>query len=419
MSNYKAVIGLEMHCEMLSNAKVFSRAKNEYSDIPNINVRELDMGFPGTLPVLNKEVVKKSILAALVLNCEIPEYMYFDRKNYYYPDLPKGYQITQTHSPVGINGSIKINCGDYEKEVLIHDIHLEEDSASMDHFSDVSLINYNRSGVPLLELVTEPCLSNADEAIAFLEEIRRIYQYTNISLADTKKGQIRCDVNVSIMDFDATELGTKVEVKNVNSFSNVYDTINKNNDKYQMYYYLDHHWTTYAAYYAYLEYAKNNDIQPLDITDFDVELVTKDFNGTLYSKTNDYSRNSDSIYVFNRKNNLKVEYVYEDKVTDTMYEYSYLDKKDKYSLFLDNNHPLIIITNNDIITNKEIIVIKDSYANSLIPFLVNHFKKVHVIDPRYYNLSITSYLKENPNIKDGLIIYNANGLDDSSILGLE
>ena len=226
MSNYKAVIGLEMHCEMLSNAKVFSRAKNEYSDIPNINVRELDMGFPGTLPVLNKEVVKKSILAALVLNCEIPEYMYFDRKNYYYPDLPKGYQITQTHNPVGINGSIKINCGDYEKEVLIHDIHLEEDSASMDHFSDVSLINYNRSGVPLLELVTEPCLSNADEAIAFLEEIRRIYQYTNISLADTKKGQIRCDVNVSIMDFDATELGTKVEVKNVNSFSNVYDTIN-------------------------------------------------------------------------------------------------------------------------------------------------------------------------------------------------
>ena len=226
MSNYKAVIGLEMHCEMLSNAKVFSRAKNEYSDIPNINVRELDMGFPGTLPVLNKEVVKKSILAALVLNCEIPEYIYFDRKNYYYPDLPKGYQITQTHNPVGINGSIKINCGDYEKEVLIHDIHLEEDSASMDHFSDVSLINYNRSGVPLLELVTEPCLSNADEAVAFLEEIRRIYQYTNISLADTKKGQIRCDVNVSIMDFDATELGTKVEVKNVNSFSNVYDTIN-------------------------------------------------------------------------------------------------------------------------------------------------------------------------------------------------
>ena len=226
MSNYKAVIGLEMHCEMLSNAKVFSRAKNEYSDIPNINVRELDMGFPGTLPVLNKEVVKKSILAALVLNCEIPEYMYFDRKNYYYPDLPKGYQITQTHNPVGINGLIKINCGDYEKEVLIHDIHLEEDSASMDHFSDVSLINYNRSGVPLLELVTEPCLSNADEAVAFLEEIRRIYQYTNISLADTKKGQIRCDVNVSIMDFDATELGTKVEVKNVNSFSNVYDTIN-------------------------------------------------------------------------------------------------------------------------------------------------------------------------------------------------
>ena len=226
MSKYKAVIGLEMHCEMKSNTKVFSSARNEFSELANINVRPVDMAFPGTLPVLNKECVRKAILASLILGCKLPEYMYFDRKNYYYPDLPKGYQITQTHNPVGINGSIKINCGDYEKEVLIHDIHLEEDSASMDHFSDVSLINYNRSGVPLLELVTEPCLSNADEAVAFLEEIRRIYQYTNISLADTKKGQIRCDVNVSIMDFDAIELGTKVEVKNVNSFSNVYDTIN-------------------------------------------------------------------------------------------------------------------------------------------------------------------------------------------------
>lgn len=225
MSKYKAVIGLEMHCEMKSNTKVFSSAKNSYSDIANINVNPVDMAFPGILPVLNKECVRKAIMAALILNCKVPEYMYFDRKNYYYPDLPKGYQITQLHDPVGVNGSIKVDCNGVTKEIKIHDIHLEEDAASMEHFSDVSLINYNRAGVPLLELVTEPCIESPEEAVAFLEEMRRIYQYADISEADTKKGQIRCDVNVSIMDKDSNELGTKVEVKNVNSFGNVYETI--------------------------------------------------------------------------------------------------------------------------------------------------------------------------------------------------
>ena len=225
MSKYKAVIGLEMHCEMKSNTKVFSSAKNSYSDIANINVNPVDMAFPGILPVLNKECVRKAIMAALILNCKVPEYMYFDRKNYYYPDLPKGYQITQLHDPVGVNGSIKIDCNGVTKEIKIHDIHLEEDAASMEHFSDVSLINYNRAGVPLLELVTEPCIESPEEAVAFLEEMRRIYQYADISEADTKKGQIRCDVNVSIMYKDSNELGTKVEVKNVNSFGNVYETI--------------------------------------------------------------------------------------------------------------------------------------------------------------------------------------------------
>lgn len=225
MSKYKVVIGLEMHCEMKSNTKVFSSAKNSYSDIANINVNPVDMAFPGILPVLNKECVRKAIMAALILNCKVPEYMYFDRKNYYYPDLPKGYQITQLHDPVGVNGSIKIDCNGVTKKIKIHDIHLEEDAASMEHFSDVSLINYNRAGVPLLELVTEPCIESPEEAVAFLEEMRRIYQYADISEADTKKGQIRCDVNVSIMDKDSNELGTKVEVKNVNSFGNVYETI--------------------------------------------------------------------------------------------------------------------------------------------------------------------------------------------------
>ncbi len=242
MSKYKAVIGLEMHCELTSNAKVFSSARNSYSEIPNINVRPVDMAFPGTLPVLNKECVRKALEMSIALHCKQPEYIYFDRKNYYYPDLPKGYQITQMHDPVGTGGYVMIDCGDYEKKIDIHDIHLEEDAASLDHYYDTSLIDYNRSGVPLLELVTEPCLNSAEEAVAFLEEMRRIYQYCGVSEADSKKGQIRCDVNVSIMNPDDKELGTKVEMKNVNSFSNVYDAINyeikrqselKDNGKYE------------------------------------------------------------------------------------------------------------------------------------------------------------------------------------------
>ena len=130
------------------------------------------------------------------------------------------------HDPIGVNGKVIIDCNGEEKTVLIHDIHLEEDSASLDHYSDATLIDYNRSGVPLLELVTEPCLNSADEAVAFLEEMRRIYQYLDVSDADTKKGQIRCDVNVSIMDEDSTTLGTKVEIKNINSFANVREAIN-------------------------------------------------------------------------------------------------------------------------------------------------------------------------------------------------
>ncbi len=217
--NYIPTIGIEMHCEMKSHTKVFSRARNTYSEEANIHVSPVDIGLPGILPVLNKECVRKAIKAACILNCTIPKYLYFDRKNYYYPDLPKGYQITQSHDPIGQNGKILVPFQDGDFEVLIHDIHLEEDSAQLEHIGRYSYINYNRSGVPLLELVTEPCFHSKEEVIAFLEYIRRVYQYADISLADATKGQIRCDVNISLSKDDT--LGTKVEVKNVNSFANV------------------------------------------------------------------------------------------------------------------------------------------------------------------------------------------------------
>lgn len=223
---YKAVIGLEFHCEMKSNTKVFSNARNSFSKVANENVAPVDMAFPGTLPVVNKTCVKKALMMSMILNCKQPEYMEFDRKNYYYPDLPKGYQLTQFFNPVGVDGKIEIDVNGTKKEVLIHDIHLEEDAASLDHYYNTSTIDYNRAGVPLLELVTEPCLHSADEALAFLEHVKSIYEYTDISECDTKKGQIRADVNVSIMDEDAPEFGTKVEVKNVNSFDAIRKTIN-------------------------------------------------------------------------------------------------------------------------------------------------------------------------------------------------
>ncbi len=222
---YKAVIGLEFHCEMKSNTKVFSNARNSFSKVANENVAPVDMAFPGTLPVVNKTCVKKALMMSMILNCKQPEYMEFDRKNYYYPDLPKGYQLTQFFNPVGVDGKIEVDVNGTKKEVLIHDIHLEEDAASLDHYYNTSTIDYNRAGVPLLELVTEPCLHSADEALAFLEHVKSIYEYTDISECDTKKGQIRADVNVSIMDEDATEFGTKVEVKNVNSFDAIRKTI--------------------------------------------------------------------------------------------------------------------------------------------------------------------------------------------------
>lgn len=234
MTNYKAIIGLEMHCEISeTNTKVFSSAKNTYTDLTNCNIRPVDMAFPGTLPVVNKEAVRKSLMASIILNCQQPEYLYFERKNYYYPDLPKGFQITQETkpAPIGIYGEINYELGDEIKTAKINNIHLEEDSAQMTHEADYSIINYNRAGVPLLELVTEPCFHNADEAVAFLETMRSIYQYAGISEADSKKGQIRCDVNVSIMDDSLDETnpanyGTKVEIKNVNSFSSVREAIN-------------------------------------------------------------------------------------------------------------------------------------------------------------------------------------------------
>lgn len=222
---YRVVIGLEIHCELNTKSKVFSSGENVYSTMRNSNLSVVDLGFPGVLPSLNKEAVIKALTLSCALNCEIPDVMMFDRKNYFYPDLPKGYQITQSHKPFGTNGYLMVNVGEYDKKILIHDIHLEEDTASIDHYSNYSLLDYNRAGMPLVEIVTEPCMNSATEALAFLDTLRRTIVYLGLSEARVDKGQIRCDVNISLMKDTDTEFGTKVEIKNINSFYNVEDAI--------------------------------------------------------------------------------------------------------------------------------------------------------------------------------------------------
>lgn len=222
---YKVVIGLEVHCELQTNSKVFSSSKNTYSSDPNSHVSAVDLGLPGILPVTNEEAVKKALKSAMALNCKTPDEILFDRKNYFYPDLPKGFQITQVTKPMGKNGYLMINVDGTDKKVGIRQLHLEEDTASLDHYGSYSLIDYNRSGIPLIEIVTEPCMNSAEEALAFLEALRSVFLYCEVSEAKSDKGQMRCDVNISLMEENSTKMGTKVEIKNINSFGNVKEAI--------------------------------------------------------------------------------------------------------------------------------------------------------------------------------------------------
>ena len=222
---YKVVIGLEVHCELTTKTKNFSSAPNKFSEYPNEYVATTDLGLPGILPVANKEAVRKALKTAMALHCETPEEVIFDRKNYFYADLPKGYQITQNYKPMGINGYLDIMVDGHVKRVDIHDLHLEEDTASLEHFPKYSLIDYNRSGVPLIEIVTEPCLHSADEAVTFFEELRDLFLFLEVSEAKSNYGQMRCDVNISLMEEGAKKLGTKVEMKNINATASIRQAI--------------------------------------------------------------------------------------------------------------------------------------------------------------------------------------------------
>ena len=219
MSHYVPVIGLEIHAQLLTKTKIFCSCEVDFGGEQNTRCCPVCTGLPGTLPVLNKQVVKFGVKAALALNCGVGQYTKIDRKNYFYPDLPKAYQISQFDLPVVQEGKIKIETEAGEKYVRIHHAHIEEDAGKLihDNIENASLADYNRCGVPLLEIVSEPDMSSAEEARAYIEKIAGLLQYAGVSLCRMEEGSLRADVNVSLKRPEATNLGTKVEIKNLNS----------------------------------------------------------------------------------------------------------------------------------------------------------------------------------------------------------
>ena len=217
---YETVIGLEVHVELATKTKIFCSCSTEFGGAPNTHTCPVCTGMPGALPVLNKQVVEYALAVGLAANCKINQYCKFDRKNYFYPDNPQNYQISQLYLPVCHDGGIEIETAAGKKVIGIHEIHMEEDAGKLihDEWEDCSLVDYNRSGVPLIEIVSEPDMRNADEVIAYLEKLRLIIQYLGASDCKLQEGSMRADVNLSVREVGAAEFGTRTEMKNLNSF---------------------------------------------------------------------------------------------------------------------------------------------------------------------------------------------------------
>ena len=218
---YETVIGLEVHVELATKTKIFCGCSTAFGGAPNSHTCPVCTGMPGSLPVLNKQVLQYAIAVGLATNCDITRNGKFDRKNYFYPDNPQNYQISQLYLPICRNGYVEIETEDGgKKKVGIHEIHMEEDAGKLihDEWEDATLVDYNRSGVPLIEIVSEPDMRSADEVIAYLEKLRLLIQYLGASDCKLQEGSMRADVNLSVREVGASEFGTRTEMKNLNSF---------------------------------------------------------------------------------------------------------------------------------------------------------------------------------------------------------
>lgn len=219
--NFETIVGIEIHVEMKTKSKMFSLAPISFGLKPNTEVVAFDMAFPGTMPRVNKEAVKNAIRVSNALHMSIDQEIWFDRKNYFYSDLPKGFQITQQARPIGSEGYLIINVNGKDKKIGIERLHMEEDTCMQHHFSDYTLLDYNRAGIPLIEIVSKPEIRSGEEARKYVEKIREIVTFSNVSDGKMEEGSLRCDVNVSIRPYGSDKFGTKVEIKNLNSIANV------------------------------------------------------------------------------------------------------------------------------------------------------------------------------------------------------
>ena len=221
MNKYIPTIGIEVHVELKTNTKIFSSSVNGFGASANSLTNVVDLGYPGTLPVINKEVINLAIKAATLLNCKIRRKMHFDRKNYFYPDNPKNYQITQNDTPIGYDGYVEIETENGPKKIYIEEMHIEEDTCKSTHRKDKTLLDFNRAGVPLIEIVTKPCIDTPEEAKLYLEKLKELLFYADISDCKMEEGSMRADANISLRKNASDPLGTKVEIKNIGSISNV------------------------------------------------------------------------------------------------------------------------------------------------------------------------------------------------------
>lgn len=219
--NFEAVIGIEIHVEMKTKSKMFSSAPVLFGAEPNTLVRPLDIAFPGTMPLVNKQAVINAIRVSNALHMSIDNELWFDRKNYFYSDLPKGFQITQDKRPIGRDGYVEIKTKNGIKRIEIERLHMEEDTCKQLHMSNYSLLDYNRAGTPLVEIVSRPNIRSGEEAMKYVEQIKSIVQFTDVSDGKMEEGSLRCDVNISLRPIGSEKFGTKVEIKNLNSLSNV------------------------------------------------------------------------------------------------------------------------------------------------------------------------------------------------------
>ncbi len=369
LNKYDLTVGLEVHVELKTMSKIFCSCKNEFSNEPNTNCCEICLGMPGALPFLNKEAVNKAISIGKILNCNINNESWFDRKHFKYMDLVKNYQITQYEKPIGVEGSFPIVLGDKTKNIQIEKIHLEEDAGKVVYKDNKALIDYNRSGVPLVEIVTKPVFKSVEEVLLFLEQLKAVLKYNDISDCKMNEGSYRFDVNISVKEKNETVLGNRTEIKNMNSFREVAKAIN----------------AEFLRQIKILESGKKVLQQSLNWNDKEEQIVV------LRTKENV------SNYKFLRDYNLPKMKI-EDKVVNDIVINKLTNKIVQYV----NNYELSYKETLEILKNKNV---SNIYENTINYFLVDDYKLIR-------NLFIEILLKENVisktnmNTEDVIVIIN-------------